>query len=116
MASAPSPKKLKKADSTAHPELEVRDFDAETQKSLEEIDSCQNEIETLNEQASEEILKVEQKFNQLRKPHFDRRAEIINKVPNFWTTAVSFNIIFSAILYITTIFLNLIFSSQIILI
>lgn len=87
MASAPSPKKLKKADSTAHPELEARDFDAETQKSLEEIDSCQNEIEALNEQASEEILKVEQKYNQLRKPHFDKRAEIINKVPNFWPTA-----------------------------
>ncbi|KAK4871521.1 hypothetical protein RN001_015645 [Aquatica leii] len=86
-SAAPSPKKLKKADSTAHPELEAKDFDEETQKALEEIDSCQNEIEALNEQASEEILKVEQKFNQLRKPYFDKRAEIISKVPNFWTTA-----------------------------
>ncbi|KAK5639404.1 hypothetical protein RI129_011896 [Pyrocoelia pectoralis] len=80
-------KKLKKADSTAHPELEAKDFDEETQKALEEIDSCQNEIEALNEQASEEILKVEQKFNQQRKPHFEKRANIICKIPHFWTTA-----------------------------
>lgn len=33
-------------------------YDAATQKALEDIDSCQNEIDTLNEKASEEILKV----------------------------------------------------------
>src|SRR5207245_835934 len=33
-----------------------RDYDPETQKALEEIDSCQNEIDALNEKASEEIL------------------------------------------------------------
>ena len=35
-----------------------RDFDEETQKALEEIDANQNEIDLLNEKASEEILKV----------------------------------------------------------
>ena len=87
MASSPPTKKLKKADSTAHPELEAKDFDEETQKTLEEIDNIQTEIEALNEQASEEILKVEQKFNQQRKPHFDKRANVISKIPSFWTTA-----------------------------
>ncbi|KAJ8942466.1 hypothetical protein NQ318_017758 [Aromia moschata] len=43
------------------------DFDAATQKALEEIDVCQNEIDNINEKASEEILKVEQKYNQLRR-------------------------------------------------
>ncbi|OWF36926.1 Protein SET [Mizuhopecten yessoensis] len=67
-----------------------QDFDADTQKALEDIDACQNDIDVLNEKASEEILKVEQKYNKLRKPHFDQRNELIKKIPNFWVTAVSF--------------------------
>jgi hypothetical protein len=66
-----------------------RDYDPETQKALEEIDACQNEIDALNEKASEEILRVEQKYNKLRRPFFDRRNELIRKIPNFWVTAVS---------------------------
>lgn len=66
-----------------------REYDPETQKALEEIDTCQNEIDSLNEKASEEILKVEQKFNKLRKPFFEKRNDLIRKIPNFWVTAVS---------------------------
>jgi len=70
-------------------ESSAKDFDAETQRALEEIDGCQNEIDSLNEKASEEILKVEQKYNKLRRPFFDKRNELIKKIPNFWVTAVS---------------------------
>lgn len=66
---------------------ESREFDAETQKALEDIDACQNEIDALNEKASEEILQAEQKFNKLRKPHFEKRNTIIERIPNFWVTA-----------------------------
>lgn len=59
----------------------------ETQKALEEIDSCQNEIDALNEKASEEILTVEQKYNKLRKPLYDSRNKLIEKIPQFWVTA-----------------------------
>ncbi|KAJ8986245.1 hypothetical protein NQ317_009951 [Molorchus minor] len=65
------------------------DFDAATQKALEEIDICQNEIDSINEKASEEILKVEQKYNQLRKPFFVKRNQIISSIPNFWVTAIT---------------------------
>merc|ERR1719251_408588 len=41
----------------------------------------------MNEKASEEILKVEQKYNQLRRPFFDKRNEIIARIPKFWLTA-----------------------------
>jgi len=68
-------------------EDQSKDYDADTQKALEDIDSCQNEIDGLNEKASEEILKVEQKYNKLRKPHFEQRNELIKKIPNFWVTA-----------------------------
>ena len=40
----------------------------------------------LNEQASEEILKVEQKYNKLGQPFFQKRSELIAKIPNFWVT------------------------------
>merc|ERR1712141_870490 len=57
--------------------VEERDFD----------DANQNEIDALNEQASEEILKVEQKYNKLRRPYYDKRNDIIKRIPKFWLTA-----------------------------
>ena len=89
---AEPPKKQQKIDNdngTVNPN-DSHDYDAETQKALEEIDSCQNDIDALNEKASEEILCVEQKYNKLRKPYYDSRNDVMNKVPNFWLTAVSF--------------------------
>ncbi|XP_066599208.1 protein SET isoform X1 [Prorops nasuta] len=65
----------------------TRDFDIEIQKTLEEIDGCQNQIDGLNEKASDEILEVEKKYNKLRKPYFQKRNEIIKRIPNFWVTA-----------------------------
>ena len=64
--------------------------DKEQQEAIEQIDEVQNEIDRLNEQASEEILKVEQKYNKLRQPYFQKRSDLIAKIPNFWVTAVSF--------------------------
>ena len=81
--SSPSAKKAKLDSET---ELE-KDFDDETQRALEEIDATQNEIDALNEKASEEILKVEQKYNKFRRPFFDKRNSITQKIPKFWLTA-----------------------------
>ena len=93
MAGRATPKKLRKVEGAgaSNDGEEGRDYDSETQKALEEIDACQNEIDALNEKASEEILKVEQKYNKLRKPYFEKRSAIIKRIPNFWVTAVSFN-------------------------
>ncbi|XP_022203669.1 protein SET [Nilaparvata lugens] len=85
--SGPTPKKVKKLDQSGEGDDSCRDYDAETQKALEDIDACQNEIDALNEKASEDILKVEQKYNKLRKPFFEKRNEIINRISNFWVTA-----------------------------
>ncbi|XP_076343913.1 protein SET-like [Tachypleus tridentatus] len=86
-ASSKKNRKIEGSSSTGDIDENSRDFDPETQKSLEEIDACQNEIDALNEKASEEILKVEQKYNKLRKPFFDKRNDLIEKIPNFWVTA-----------------------------
>jgi len=87
---SPAPKKFKKdvVEVQNGEEASVEcDFDKDTQKTLEEIDTCQNVIDNLNEKASEEILKVEQKYNKLRKPYFEKRNELIKKIPNFWVQA-----------------------------
>ncbi|KAG5897397.1 hypothetical protein JTB14_013489 [Gonioctena quinquepunctata] len=84
MSADSSPRKMKRFSESDR----SSEFDAATQKALEEIDICQNEIDNINEKASEEILKVEQKFNQLRKPFFDKRNLIISNIPNFWITAI----------------------------
>lgn len=85
----PTPRKQKKVGEGEGGD-ESKDYDIETQKALEEIDACQNDIDGLNEKASEEILKVEQKYNKMRKPFFEKRNELIKKIPNFWVTAVSY--------------------------
>ncbi len=48
-------------------------IEVEMQKAFEVIGDVQNEIDRLNEQASEEILQVEQKFNKLRQPNYKKR-------------------------------------------
>ncbi|XP_031571319.1 protein SET-like [Actinia tenebrosa] len=59
------------------------------QEIIDEIDQVQNHIDSLNEEASEEILKVEQKYNSKRKPHFEKRTSLIRKIPHFWVTVFS---------------------------
>ena len=61
----------------------------EHQQMLDRIVNIQNEIDALNERASEEILHVEQKYNRLRQPHFERRSDLIKNLPDFWATTVS---------------------------
>lgn len=56
---------------------------------LRKIDGIQTEIDHINEDASEEILQIEEKYNGLRKPCYDRRGELIRNVKSFWVTAVS---------------------------
>ncbi|KAF6127106.1 SET nuclear proto-oncogene [Phyllostomus discolor] len=78
---SPAPKPEKKPTALSSPKEEK-----EQQEAIEHIDEVQNEIDRLNEQASEEILKVEQKYNKLRQPFFQKRSELIAKIPNFWVT------------------------------
>ncbi|CAF1136369.1 unnamed protein product [Didymodactylos carnosus] len=63
---------------------QIKIDEAEMQKAFESIGQVQNEIDQLNEQASEEILQVEQKFNKLRQPNYKKRSDLISKIPSFW--------------------------------
>jgi len=68
------------------------DQDAHDDPESIEVQKYQDQLEELNEKASEEILKVEQKFNKQRKPLFQKRQEAIHKLNkskgvNFWAVA-----------------------------
>lgn len=64
-------------------------YDPTVAKVLEQVENIQHEICNLNEKASEEILKVEQKFNKLRRPHFEKRNNLLKGIPNFWLTSLA---------------------------
>ncbi len=53
-------------------------IEVEMQKAFEVIGDVQNDIDRLNEQASEEILQVEQKYNKLRQPNYKKRLLIFS--------------------------------------
>ncbi|MBA0548132.1 hypothetical protein Golob_019248 [Gossypium lobatum] len=55
--------------------------------SIEKLQEIQDELEKINEEASEEVLEVEQKYNEVRRPVYDKRKDIIKKIPDFWLTA-----------------------------
>jgi template-activating factor I len=41
----------------------------------------------VNEEASDKVLEVEQKYNEIRRPVYNKRNDIIRSIPDFWLTA-----------------------------
>jgi template-activating factor I len=62
-------------------------IDKELVLSIEKLQEIQDELEKINEEASEKVLEVEQRYNEIRKPVYDRRNDIIKSIPDFWLTA-----------------------------
>ncbi|XP_074583170.1 NAP1-related protein 2-like [Curcuma longa] len=62
-------------------------IDGELVLSIEKLQEIQDEIEKVNEEASDKVLEVEQKYNEIRRPIYSRRNEIIQSIPDFWLTA-----------------------------
>ncbi|XAR51747.1 hypothetical protein NMG60_11006466 [Bertholletia excelsa] len=77
-------KKSKVAETTE----EVSDhIDREFVLAVEKLQEAQDELEKVNEEASEKVLEVEQKYNEVRRPVYTKRNEIIKSIPDFWLTA-----------------------------
>ncbi|MFS7899183.1 putative nucleosome assembly protein (NAP) [Helianthus anomalus] len=62
-------------------------IDGELVLTIEKLQEIQDELEKINEKASDEVLEVEQKYNEVRKPVYDKRSDIIKSIPDFWLTA-----------------------------
>ncbi|MCO5612389.1 hypothetical protein L7F22_066656 [Adiantum nelumboides] len=61
--------------------------DSELVLSIRKLQEVQDELEKVNEEASDKVLEVEQKYNRIRRPVYSRRSEIIQRIPDFWLTA-----------------------------
>ncbi|TVU14187.1 hypothetical protein EJB05_37636 [Eragrostis curvula] len=61
-------------------------IDAALLVSIEKLQEVQEEIEKVNEEASNKVLEVELKYNDIRRPVYVRRNEVIQKIPDFWLT------------------------------
>ncbi|GMH21939.1 hypothetical protein Nepgr_023782 [Nepenthes gracilis] len=77
-------KKLKVNDKN---EESYEQIDGDLVLSIEKLQEIQDELEKINEKASDEVLAVEQKYNEIRIPVYDKRNEIIKSIPDFWFTA-----------------------------
>ncbi|KAL4361375.1 hypothetical protein GQ457_04G036580 [Hibiscus cannabinus] len=62
-------------------------IDAALVFSIEKLQEIQEELYKVNVEASEKIFEVEQKYNKIRKPVYDKRSDIIKSIPDFWLTA-----------------------------
>ncbi|GAB2289638.1 NAP1- protein 2 [Dionaea muscipula] len=76
-------KKLKVADEENNHE----EIDGDIVLSIEKLQEIQDELDKINEKASDEVLAVEQKYNEIRKPAYEKRNDIIKSIPEFWLTA-----------------------------
>ncbi|KAK7304617.1 hypothetical protein VNO77_42501 [Canavalia gladiata] len=65
----------------------LEDIDGELVLSIEKLQEIQDELEKINEEASDKVLEIEQKYNEIRKPVYDKRNDIIKSIPDFWLTA-----------------------------
>ncbi|XP_077213370.1 NAP1-related protein 2-like [Tasmannia lanceolata] len=62
-------------------------IDGELVLSIEKLQEIQDELEKVNEEASDKVLEVEQKYNEIRRPVYNKRNEIMQSIPDFWLTA-----------------------------
>ncbi|KAL0694835.1 hypothetical protein Bca4012_062015 [Brassica carinata] len=68
-------------------EENVEQIDGELVLLIDKLQEIQDDLEKMNEKASDEVLEVEQKYNVIRKPVYDKRNKIIKAIPDFWLTA-----------------------------
>lgn len=62
-------------------------IDGDLVLSIEKLQELQDELEKVNEEASDKVLEIEQKYNEIRRPVYIKRSEIIKSIPDFWLTA-----------------------------
>ncbi|KAG8554638.1 hypothetical protein GDO81_003856 [Engystomops pustulosus] len=58
-----------------------------TDRSLQALESVQQELRSVNERADRALLQLKRRYGQLRKPHIQKRNAIIRTIPGFWVTA-----------------------------
>eukprot|EP00299_Pterocystis_sp_00344_P008267 c3066_g1_i1.p1 GENE.c3066_g1_i1~~c3066_g1_i1.p1 ORF type:complete len:242 (-),score=63.78 c3066_g1_i1:149-832(-) len=55
---------------------------------MDELQGIQQEIEGLTNESLQELVEVEKKYTLLKRPKYDLRSKVIQKIPNFWLIAL----------------------------
>nr|CAB3450159.1 unnamed protein product [Digitaria exilis] len=84
--------KGKKAKTEADGGEENEQIDGALVLSIEKLQEIQDELEKsckpiVNEEASDKVMEVEQKYSEIRRPVYLKRGDIIKTIPDFWLTA-----------------------------
>ncbi|XP_063288591.1 protein SET-like isoform X2 [Pelobates fuscus] len=58
-----------------------------TERSLQALESVQQELRSVNERADRALLQLKRRYGHLRRPHIKKRNAIIRTIPGFWVTA-----------------------------
>uniref|UniRef100_A0A0D6QYG8 Uncharacterized protein n=1 Tax=Araucaria cunninghamii TaxID=56994 RepID=A0A0D6QYG8_ARACU len=67
--------------------VELEGLDPNLIMSMERLQEAQDELDQANEAANEKVLEIEQTYMEKRRPIYERRNEVIQKIPQFWLTA-----------------------------
>ncbi|KAF3950554.1 hypothetical protein ACB098_01G287800 [Castanea mollissima] len=62
-------------------------IDSQLVQYIEKLQEVQDELEKVNEEAGDKVLEIEQTYNEIRRPVYNTRNEIIKTIPDFWLTA-----------------------------
>ncbi|CAJ0586179.1 unnamed protein product, partial [Mesorhabditis spiculigera] len=73
-------------------EAELQELDSlipeEARNLLRELDEVQTELDAIADRESDEVILIEHKFGLRRAPHFADRAQVVDKIPEFWFTVI----------------------------
>ncbi|CAI5524752.1 unnamed protein product [Closterium sp. Naga37s-1] len=61
---------------------------AKIDEALQQLTAIQDELDKVNEEASDKVLEVEQKYNKLKRPIYERRQQLVSEVNDFWMTVL----------------------------
>ncbi|XP_069468277.1 protein SET-like [Ambystoma mexicanum] len=74
--------------SSSHNDWSDETSEHEQQETVGQLERVQQEINRLDRLGITEIYKINMKYNKLCQPFFQKRSELITKIPNFWATTL----------------------------
>ena len=64
--------------------------DEQLETYCKELDDLQDKLDVIDKEERDKVIQLSVEYNKQRKPHFDKRNELVSKIPDFWLTAVSY--------------------------
>eukprot|EP01069_Polyplicarium_translucidae_P001364 Polyplicarium_translucidae@DN1638_c0_g1_i3.p1 len=89
--------KHKLPESNEGDERQAKKMLTESEKVLNELSDLQDRLVEIDKRCAKEQISVQKKFDEEKKPHIEERQKIIERIPQFWGTAICHHPMFQAI-------------------